>query len=276
MRRMDVIGFMPAWSLYAIAGVLGAILGSFANVCISRLPNGESVIRPRSHCPRCGYKLDWWENIPIISFVFLGGRCSNCRERISLRYPLVELISVALAIFLWWRYPDPLHFLVYFCLLVTPLIIVSFIDLKHRIIPDIISIPGIFAGIGIHTLFSGEGKFVSGAIDAVAGAATGGLFLFFVAVIYEKIKKQAGLGGGDIKLIAMLGAFFGWRAAILILCMSSILGSLVGVILITVLRKDMKFAIPFGPFLSIAGIIQLIFGDWLILWYSGITYQLVS
>ncbi|HPM41309.1 MAG TPA: A24 family peptidase, partial [bacterium] len=198
------------------------------------------------------------------------GRCRSCRGPISWRYPAVELISVALALLTWWRFGDPLEFLVYFPFFITPLVIVSFIDLEHRIIPDVISIPGIFVGIGASALVAPSGGRIDAALGGLVGAVVGGLSLFLVAWIYEKLKKQEGMGGGDVKLIAMIGAFFGWRASIFILLMSSILGSLVGLSMILALRKDMKYAIPFGPFLAAAGVIYLFVGQRLILWYSNL------
>ncbi len=264
------IADIPPWAVYIFAGIFGSLLGSFANVCILRMPAGRSVVRPRSACPLCGHRLSWWENIPILSFIVLHGRCRSCRGHISWQYPLIELLCATLAVAVWWRFGQPLEFFVYLCLLIVPLVIVSFIDLKHRIIPDSISIPGIFVGVGAAVLLSVDGARLSAAIDSVLGAVVGGLTLFLVATAYEKLKKQEGLGGGDIKLIAMLGAFFGWRASIFILLVSSVLGSLVGLVMILVLRKDMKYAIPFGPFLAAAGIIYLFFGPRLILWYLGL------
>lgn len=265
-----IISAMPAWFLYLFAAIFGSILGSFANVCIVRLPRDESIVRPRSRCPNCGHQLSWWENIPVFGFLLLRGRCRSCRAAISRRYPLVEILCAALAVAAWWRFGQPLEFFVYLCLLIVPLVIVSFIDLEHRIIPDSISISGIFVGIGASVLLSGEGMRLHAAIDAVLGAVVGGLTLFLVAYGYEKLKKQEGLGGGDIKLIAMLGAFFGWRASIFILLVSSVLGSVVGLVMILALRKDMKYAIPFGPFLAAAGIIYLFFGSRIILWYLNL------
>lgn len=258
---------LPSWFLYLIAGLLGAILGSFANVCIVRMPRGQSIVRPRSRCPRCDRQLAWWENIPLLSFALLRGRCRTCREPISMRYPAVEVVCLVLALGSWWYFRHPLPFLVYYCLLLVPLVIVTFIDLEHRIIPDEISLSGIAVGIGANTLLAPAGARLDATIDSVLGAAAGGLVLFLVAAAYEKLKKQEGLGGGDIKLIAMLGAFFGWRASIFILLFSSILGSIVGLLVILVLRKDMKYAIPFGPFLAAAGVVYLFVGQKLILWY---------
>lgn len=260
---------LPVWFLYTFAGVIGAILGSFANVCIARLPAGLSVVSPGSACPKCGHRLGWSENIPVVSFLILKGRCKTCGEKISIRYPLVEIISILLAVSTWWHFQNPAKFIVYFCLLVVPLIIITFIDLKHMIIPDLISIPGIIVGFASNILLAGKGAYANAAIDSALGIFSGALFLFLVAFIYEKLKKQEGLGGGDIKLIAMLGAFFGWKAAIFILLVSSLLGSAVGAVFVIAFKKGLKYAIPFGPFLAAAGLVYMFFGGKLLRWYMG-------
>ncbi|MFA4873752.1 MAG: prepilin peptidase [bacterium] len=260
---------MPGWVLYIFAGLIGAVLGSFANVCIWRMPRGESVVWPGSHCPSCGHKLAFWENVPILSYIFLFGRCRHCRGRISLQYPIVELLCCALSLLAWWHFQEPLRFFIYLCLFIVPLVIVSGIDLGHMIIPDSISIPGIAIGVLVHVFVEGRASYLGAAIDSAIGIIVGGGSLYLVAIAYEKLKKQEGLGGGDVKLIAMLGAFFGWRASILILLMSSFLGSLVGLALIVAMRKDMKYAIPFGPFLAVAGIFYLFAGMPMIRWYLG-------
>lgn len=264
---------LPIWFLYLIAGLIGAILGSFANVCIFRMPRRKSVIWPRSHCPHCDHVLSAWENVPVISFVVLRGRCRECRGRISLQYPAIETASIVLSLLAWWHFGEPIRYLVYFCLLIVPLLIASIIDLKRYIIPDSITIPGIIVGFAVHTFLEGMGApYWRGALDSLLGVLVGGGALYIVAIAYEKLRKQEGLGGGDVKLIAMLGAFFGWRAAILMLLMSSLLGSVVGLVLIIALRKDLKYAIPFGPFLATAGLIYLFAGERIIHWYLGLFF----
>ncbi len=264
-----MLDVLPVWFLTIIAGLLGAILGSFANVCIWRMPRDESIVRPPSHCPRCGHRLAWWENVPVLSYLFLRGRCRTCRERISVRYPLVELFTILLSLLVWWWTGDPIDYLLYFCLLFVPLVIVTVIDLEHRIIPDEISLPGIPVGIAVHTITHASMGYGWAALDGLLGALVGGGVLFLVAFAYEKLKKQEGLGGGDIKLIAMLGAFLGWRAAILTLFAASLLGSIVGLILVLILRKGMKYAIPFGPFLVAGGMLYFFFGNNFLRWYAG-------
>ena len=168
-----MLGCWPAWSLFVIAGVMGAILGSFANVCIARMPRDESVIWPPSHCPLCGRRLKFWENIPIVSFIALKGRCSGCGGRISAIYPAVEIACVLLSLLTWWHFGDPLRYLIYFTLFIVPMVIVTFIDLKHMIIPDIISIPGIVAGIAAHTILNPLSSYLNSAFDSLAGAQIG-------------------------------------------------------------------------------------------------------
>jgi leader peptidase (prepilin peptidase)/N-methyltransferase len=269
---MEFASALPQWLLYLIAGLIGAILGSFANVCIFRMPRRESIIWPRSHCPHCDHVLSPWENVPLISFVLLRGRCRKCKGRISFQYPLVETAAIALSLLAWWHFGEPIGYLVYFCLLIVPLLIASIIDLKHYIIPDSITIPGIIVGFGVHVILGGDYSYRMAALDSLLGILVGGGALYLVAIAYEKLKKQEGLGGGDVKLIAMLGAFFGWRASILILLISSLLGSFVGLLLIIILRKGLKYAIPFGPFLAVAGLIYLFAGEWIINWYLGLFF----
>lgn len=215
--------------------------------------------------------LSAWENVPLVSFVVLRGRCRKCKGRISLQYPAVETATIALSLLAWWHFGEPLRYLVYFCLLIVPLIIASIIDLKHYIIPDSITIPGIIVGFAVHVLLEADGYGMT-ALDSLLGVLVGGGALYVVAIAYERLKKQEGLGGGDVKLIAMLGAFFGWRASILILLMSSLLGSVVGLVLIIILRKGLKYAIPFGPFLAAAGLIYLFAGETIINWYLGLFF----
>lgn len=264
---------LPHWLLSVFTGAFGACIGSFLNVCIQRLPYGESVVWPPSHCRHCSRRLSWWENVPLVSYLILRGRCRSCGGRISPLYPLVESISVIISIALWHHFQDVVLYLAYYLLLAAPLIVVTFIDLEHRIIPNAISLPGIVAGFLVHMLTRGQYHLASAAVESAVGCIIGGGSLFLIAVAYEKIKKREGLGGGDIKLAAMLGAFFGWRGIIFILLMASLLGSLVGVIVIAVMRKSLKFEIPFGPFLAAGGIIYVFFGTRLIAWYLGLIFH---
>ncbi len=252
----------PIYYLFlGFAFVFGAVVGSFLNVCIYRIPAGESVVSPRSRCPRCGSLIRWYQNIPILSWLFLRGRCANCRTRISPRYVLVEALTGLLFVLvlrdfrIHWATPV---FWVFIALLVT----ITFIDFDHQIIPDVISLPGIVIGFGASFLL----PWVSWS-DSLLGILLGGGSLFLVAVGYEFLTKKEGMGGGDIKLLAMLGAFLGWKAVLPIIFVSSLLGTLVGVPLMLAKGSDGKLAIPFGPFLAAAAVIWLFWGEFLAGWY---------
>lgn len=257
--------------MYVLSGIFGAVVGSFANVCIVRMPLDQSIVKPGSHCPKCSHVLSWWENIPVFSFLFLKGKCRGCKTPISWLYPSVEILCSAIAIFTWWYFAHPLKFFLYYCFFLVPLVIITFIDIAHRIIPDEISIGGIFVGFAVHVILS-DGKYGAAAIDSLIGILAGGGSLFLIAYSYEKLKKVEGLGGGDIKLLAMLGAFLGWKATIFIVLFSSIIGSVFGIIIMMILRKNLKYAMPFGPFIAIAGILYLFAGEMVISWYLHLLY----
>ncbi len=259
----------PIWFIYLAVALFGACVGSFLNVCIYRLPRGQSIVTPRSHCTKCRKQIKWYDNIPIFSYIILLGKCRYCGRRISARYFIVELLTVAMSVVTFIHFQDIPKYLIYFCFLVAPLIVVAFIDLEHRLIPDIISIPGIAAGAMARLAFA-EGSFTPVILDIMLGILVGGGFLCVVGLGYEWMKKQEGLGGGDVKLACMLGAFFGWKAVIFILLMSSMLGSVVGLFLIFVLKKGAKYAIPFGPFLVAAAYINLFFGERILGWYLSL------
>jgi len=243
--------------------LFGAIVGSFLNVCIARIPLKESIVSPPSHCPRCNYQIRFYGNIPILSYIFLLGRCRKCREKISIRYPMVELIVALLSLALFWRYGLSLSYPVYF-VFASALVVITFIDLDHRIIPDVISLPGIVVGFAASFLL-----YEVSWLESLLGILVGGGTLLLVAVIYESLTGVEGMGGGDIKLLAMLGAFLGWKAVLFIIMASSLLGTVIGGALIIIKGKDGKFAIPFGPFLSLGALIFLFWGNTLIDWYLG-------
>lgn len=247
--------------LLAFAFVLGAVVGSFLNVCIYRIPAGESIVSPRSRCPRCGTPIRWYQNIPILSWIFLRGRCASCQLRIPIRYALVEALTGLL--FAMVLYSFGIHWAtVVFWVFVSLLVTITFIDLDHQIIPDVISLPGIVLGFGASFLL----PWVSWS-DSLLGILLGGGSLFLVAVGYEFLTKKEGMGGGDIKLLAMLGAFLGWKAVLPIIFVSSLLGTLVGVPLMLIKGADGKLAIPFGPFLAGGAVIWLFWGELLAGWY---------
>lgn len=260
---------LPLPAIYTILILFGLAVGSFLNVCIYRLPREKSVVRPRSFCPKCRTPIKWYDNIPLLSYLILFGRCRCCRRPISPRYLIVELISAGFSWFTFWHFQEWIPYLLYYLLLISPLIVVTFIDLEHRIIPDVIAIPGIFVGVAVRFIMM-HGDWTTVGVDVLLGIVVGGGFLAVVGLGYEWLKKREGLGGGDIKLAAMLGAFFGWKGIIFILLISSVVGSLAGVVLILIFRKGMKYAIPYGPFLAFGAIVYLFWGEVILNWYLGL------
>ncbi len=241
--------------LEIIIFLIGAAIGSFLNVCIRRIPAGESLALPASHCPQCLHPIRVYDNIPLISYLILRGKCRNCGERISLQYPLVELLTAVLALLLFWKFGLSLKFLLAF-IFTGVLIVITFIDLEHQIIPDVLTLPGIPLSLLAAVLGMGVPL-----LDAALGLLIGGGILYAIAFGYQLIAKREGMGGGDIKLLAMLGAFCGWKSLFFILLVSSFLGALVGITVMLIKGKDMKYAVPFGPFLSIAALAYLLWGN---------------
>lgn len=237
------------------AFVLGAMVGSFLNVCIWRIPGSMSIVTPASHCPECGHPIRFYDNIPLISYLFLRGRCRACGVRISLRYPLVEGLTALMALLLFWKFGFSLKFLAAF-IFVSALIVITFIDIDHQIIPDIISLPGIPVCL-LMAIFIMDLSLM----DALLGLLIGGGSLYLVAVLYELATKREGMGGGDIKLLALMGAFLGWQSLLFILLVSSLVGAVVGISVILAKGGDMKYAVPFGPFLSLAAAAYLFVGE---------------
>ncbi|MDD4240280.1 MAG: prepilin peptidase [Smithellaceae bacterium] len=237
------------------AFIFGAAIGSFLNVCIFRIPAGQSIVKPLSRCPSCEHPIRFYDNIPIISFILLRGRCRDCGAKISWRYPLVELISGLLALALFLKFGPTLNFLVFF-IFTAVLIVIAFIDIDHQIIPDILSLPGI-------PVFFLAAVFIVKVPwhEALIGLVVGGGILLAIALFYEFIAKREGMGGGDIKLLAMIGGFFGWKALIFVLLFSSLAGAVVGIAAMIIKKKDMKYAVPFGPFLSAAAVAYIFWGD---------------
>jgi leader peptidase (prepilin peptidase)/N-methyltransferase len=230
------------------AFIFGAAIGSFLNVCIFRLPAETSIVKPRSQCPYCQHPIRNCDNIPLISFIVLRGKCRDCGGKISWRYPLVELITAVLALLLFLKFGLTLSFLVFF-IFTAVLIVITFIDLDHQIIPDILTLPGI-------PIFCLAAIFLVKIpwMEALIGLLIGGGILFTIAFVYELISKREGMGGGDIKLLAMIGAFLGWKSLIFILLFSSFSGAIIGITAMIIKKQDMKYAIPFGPFLSAAAV----------------------
>lgn len=234
--------------------LLGAIVGSFLNVVIIRLPqSGASVVFPASHCPGCQSRLRWYDNIPVFSFIFLRGRCHFCKMPISWQYPLVELMMAAMSYALFYHFAFSLLFGIYF-VFCAALLAIIFIDFHHQIIPDAISLPGIVAGFAV--------SFVNPLVtwqSSALGILLGGGILYAIAAGYYLFAKREGMGGGDIKLLAMIGAFLGWQSLPFVIFSSSVLGSVVGIGAMLKQKKGGKTVIPYGPFLSIAAITFLFY-----------------
>ncbi|MBE2886827.1 prepilin peptidase [Geobacter anodireducens] len=249
---------------YIFSFVLGAVVGSFLNVCIYRLPTGESVVFPPSRCTSCGTRIRPWDNIPLLSWLILRGSCRACGAKISARYPLVELINGLLCLALFLKFGPTLTFaaLFVFC---SALVAITFIDLDHQIIPDVISLPGIVLGFALSFVLPWLGW-----LNSLIGIVAGGGSLLLVAWLYERLTGKEGMGGGDIKLLAMMGAFLGWRAVPFIIFASSLVGSIIGLTVMMLQKKDSKLAIPFGPFLALGALLYIFFGKAIILWYLSI------
>jgi len=240
--------------------VLGLIVGSFLNVCIYRIPRKISIIKPASFCPGCGNSIKLWHNIPVLSFILLKGKCAYCGSRISFRYPFVEILNGILYVLAYLSF-GLTPYLLFILIFISAMIVVSFIDIDFQIIPDQISVPLIFIGF-IFSLFShGYTGFVSDFKESLIGIVVGGGSLLIVSII-----SKGGMGGGDIKLNAAVGAFLGWKAALLTIFIGSLIGSIVGII---IFKKTGNRKIPFGPFLSIGALICLFLGEKILNWYFG-------
>ncbi len=251
-----------------LVAVLGLIVGSFANVCIYRLPLGKSIVHPASACPVCNRPIAPYDNIPLVSYIILWGRCRHCRTKISLRYPLVELLNALLYIIALLEIGsftgDRLFRLIEAFYLSTAFLIVFFVDIDHRIIPDSISLSGIVIGI----LFSFLPGIPVNWKQALIGTAMGGGLFLLVAEIGDRVFKRESMGGGDIKLAAMLGASLGWQGILLVLCLASFLGSIVGLTQLALARdKSSARIVPFGPFLVTAGLVVFYRGPEIIRFY---------
>jgi leader peptidase (prepilin peptidase)/N-methyltransferase len=251
---------MVNWFIFFV----GMCIGSFLNVCIYRLPAGKSIVRPASACPACGTSIRWYDNIPLVSYIILRGRCRGCNTPISIRYPIVELLCGLFAMAIAMQYGHGLPALIYF-ILTAALLVITFIDIDHRIIPDIISLPGIPLGF-LSSFVLPQLKWS----DSLIGIAAGGGTLLAVAWGYQLITGKDGMGGGDIKLLAMIGAFLGWQGVLFTIMASSLIGTAVGIVAMLRAGKDMKMAMPFGPFLAMGAIIYLFWGPRLVEWYLNL------
>lgn len=241
--------------------ILGALLGSFANVVIYRLPQSKSVVHPGSSCPECGHKVRWFDNIPMISWLILRGKCRDCQTAISWRYPLVEFLTGLLFLMIFLKVGFQ-WVLIEYLYLAFALVVVSFIDFDHMILPDVFTLSGIVLGL-VGSLVNPERQF----LPSILGVLVGGGFLWAVAYFYWVFRKQEGMGGGDIKLLAWLGAVLTWNSIPFIILVSSLLGGVVGGLLALKSKKGFRTIIPFGPYISLAAILYILYGQQWIQWY---------
>jgi leader peptidase (prepilin peptidase) / N-methyltransferase len=246
-----------------IALLFGSIVGSFLNVCIYRLPLGESVVAPRSHCPGCGKLIRAWDNIPMVSFLILRGRCRDCGRPIAWRYPLVEGLTGLLFALTVARY-GPTALAASLLLLVSALVVITFVDLDHQLIPNAITLPGIPLGLLAGLIVGGPPI-----LDRILGVLTGAGFLYLVLLYGSALYGQDAMGEGDLNLMALVGAFLGWKAVVVTLLVGCLSGSLVGLALIALRRLGRREHIPFGPFLALGALVSLFWGDALVGWYAG-------
>jgi leader peptidase (prepilin peptidase) / N-methyltransferase len=246
--------------------IFGALLGSFANVIIYRWPKKQSVVTPRSRCPHCHKTIAFYDNIPILSWFILKGKCRLCRKPISFRYVVVELLMALLFVTVY-------HFtglnwtLLEYLIMTFGLVTASFIDIDHFLLPDVITLPGMVIGL-IGAALNPERPF----LDAVFGLIFGGGFLWAIAYVYQILRKEEGMGGGDIKLLAWVGAVLGWKAIPFIIVSSSLVGTILGLLLAGKARKGLKTVIPFGPYLAMGAILYLCGGEGIAQWYFNLFF----
>ncbi len=264
--------------------VFGLIVGSFLNVCIVRLPRGRSIVTPPSHCPRCKKGIKFYDNIPVVSFLVLRGKCRACGEPISWRYPAVELMNGLM--YLWivseFGLGGEMFLVMALC---SSLIVITFIDFDHQIIPDVITLPGMLVGLTVGPLFLSvladplpfhlggllphAGPYLRGVLNSFLGLFFGAAPLFTIGWLWEKLRNIEAMGGGDVKLMGMVGSFLGWKGALLTIMLGALAGSVVGITLILLHRHKMDKVIPFGPFLALGSVMTAFYGYDIVSWYLG-------
>ncbi|MBI2150054.1 MAG: prepilin peptidase [Acidobacteria bacterium] len=260
----------------------GLIAGSFLNVCILRIPRGMSISKPRSHCPQCKKLIPWHDNVPIVSYLVLGGRCRRCRKKISARYPLIEALSGLVSVLLYLKFGFGAEWFI-FLPFSSALLVLAFIDLDHRILPDPITLNGIWIGVLVNIYLVPPSPLVSRLLRALGieaanprlialvasllGMAVGGGLLWAVAEAYLRLRGIEGMGFGDVKMMAMVGAFLGAPLALLTIMIGSLLGSIIGLAFMRFAGKTREYELPFGTFLSLAGIVAVLYGEDLVRLY---------
>ena len=243
-----------------VLALAGLCIGSFLNVCIHRLPLKQSVVHPGSRCPDCGYALRWYDNVPVISYVALRGRCRSCSRPISLQYPLVEIVTAVIFVAHWYAF-GPSVLLPVRLAFACALIVLFMIDLEHQILPDVITLPGIVSGV-IASVFLPPGPLMSG-----LGVVAGGGLLWAIAEAWYRLRKVEAMGFGDVKMLAMVGAWLGVKMVLLTFVLSSMLGGVIGAVLIGSRRADMATRVPFGTMLAVGALVASMYGESLLSWY---------
>jgi leader peptidase (prepilin peptidase) / N-methyltransferase len=246
-----------------LLAALGLAVGSFLNVCIYRIPRRESLLHPPSRCPACGQGLRWFDNVPVLGYAWLGGRCRACRAPISIRYPLVELVTMGVFLLHYVAF-DWSALLAVRLLFACAMIVLFAIDLEHHLLPDVITLPGIAVGLLASLALP------PGFVDALIGMLVGGGVLWLIGEAYYRYAGQEGMGGGDVKMLAMIGAFLGWKQVVLTLVLSSVAGSIIGMLLLVTRRGGMKYELPYGTFLALAALVASLVGERIIAWYTGL------
>lgn len=258
-----------AWYGTIVSLVFGLCIGSFLNVCIYRIPRGLSIVAPRSFCPGCGKPIAWYDNLPVLSFLFLRGRCRHCGMRISARYPLIEMLTGALFVMVWNRF-GATALTPIFCVMVSGLVVATFVDFDFMIIPDRTSLGGIAAGLVLSALvptLHGVPDLAPALLRSVVGAASGGGILWLVAVVGKWAFKKDAMGLGDVKLLAAIGAFLGVPGVIYTILASSIAGTVIGLTLIGLGGHQWRSRLPYGPYLAAGAVSWILGGDQLWNWY---------
>jgi leader peptidase (prepilin peptidase)/N-methyltransferase len=251
---------VPFWFGAVFVTILGLLVGSFLNVCIHRLPLKQSIVTPRSRCPGCGAVLRWFDNIPIVSYAVLGGRCRSCRLPISIRYPVVEAITAA--VFFWhWSVFGPVPLLAVRLVFASALIVLFAIDLEHQILPDVITLPGILVGFACSLVLP------PGPLMSFIGILAGGGVLWGIAEIWLRIRKVDAMGFGDVKMLGMVGAFLGVKSVLLVFILSSLIGGVIGASLMAARRASMATKVPYGTMIAAAALIASLYGERIVAWY---------
>jgi leader peptidase (prepilin peptidase)/N-methyltransferase len=257
----------------------GAVIGSFLNVCVHRMPLEQSIVTPPSHCPHCNAHIRWTDNIPLVSYIMLRGKCRHCGAKITPRYFLVELLTAVLFLLMWlklteWDHP-PVHGIYLlkgpiYWMVIAGLIVATFIDFEHYIIPNEITFGGLIIGLLLSAVYPplmDADTVKLSLLRSVLGAVVGGLSLLTVAVVGEMIFRKEAMGMGDVKLLAAIGAFFGWQSALFTILVSSLLGGVVGLVLIVGRRKGWESRIPYGPYIAFGAMLWMFCGHEIIHWY---------